>query len=148
MARLLGEWTIDWAGFAARRWPGTLDELVTSLVPEALGGGTVDDFSAIVDENRCACEPYLRVVPFGPNSKAVNDVIQDGDILSFVFPRLEGGGAVEMLKQRGWHAEVCHKRDDGIACQRAPWGPGQRDEPCNAGNTDWVIHIFRPVTTR
>lgn len=86
MARLIGEWTIDWVGFAARRWPETLDKLVTSRVPDVLGGGTVDDFSATVDENRCACEPYLKVVPFGSNSTAVNGMIQDGDILFFVYP--------------------------------------------------------------
>lgn len=144
MARMIGEWTIDWAGFAARSWPQSLDDLVTSRVPDLLGGGAADDFCATVDENRQPCEPYLRVLPFGPNSTAVDQVVEDGDVLSFVLPELENGGAVEVLKQRGWHAEVCYKAENGTACQRAPWGDNQRDKPCNESDPGWVIHIFRP----
>ena len=144
MAKLIGEWTIDWPCFASRGWPDNLVDLVSSPASAQLGSGTVDDLSATVDEDRRAIEPYLRIIPFGPNSTAVNTTIEDGDVLSFVSPRLEGGGAVEVLKQRGWHAEVCYRNDDGIAREKAPWNATPRDEPCNNGQEDWVIHIFRP----
>ncbi len=141
---LIGEWTVDWSKFTERGWPGSLEDWVSSPAAPMLGVGKVDDLSAMVDDNRQPTDAYLRIIPFGPNSTDVNNLIEDGDILSFVAPRLGGGGGVEMLQQRGWHAEVCYKSADGTARQKAPWNSTPRDEPCNNGANDWIMHIFRP----
>lgn len=145
MSKFIGDWEINWDTFKAKFGVANLEELVSSTVPGELGGGIVDDFSAMIDENRCVVEPYLNIIPFGPTSTVVNDVIHDGDILSFVYAKMGVGGPVEILKQRGWHAEICFKSKDNIAMQRAPWGHSQVERKCNDNKIDWVIHVFRPI---
>lgn len=146
MSTILGNWNINWGAFGAKFGPRNLDQLVLAKPPTAPGLPPVsaqDDFSAVVDDSRQACAPYLRVIPFGRSPDAISALIEDGDVLVFVRPKPDYDNPAEILKQRGWHAELCYRNDVGGAFERAPWGDNPRDQPCNAGQPDWIIHVFR-----
>ena len=145
MSTLVGDWTIKWETFSPQFNLADIDAFTQTTLPPEFGGQKVDDLSATVDEKRNTCPPYLRVVPFGPSSDAIHSVIQDGDILTFVFPKIACEGPVEVLKQRGWHTEIGYLDGLGHACQIAVWGGGIIPRMCNDCNQEWIIHILRVI---
>ena len=72
----------------------------------------------------------VRLLPYGPNEHALDGVVQDGDLLSYMQdpmtitwpgplnPQLIGG----ILKGRASHAELGYAGEDGSARQVSLWG--------------------------
>lgn len=141
MSEQVGSWRIDWAAFAEEQDNvRTLDELVSSDAPPPLGGGRVDDFSAVMPGSGEEPSFFVRMLPFSEAS----DVIRDADLLIYVWPRLKQGGPVELFKQRGWHAEICY-RNEGETHQTAAWGnEGVRDATfIGAKRPNRIMHAVR-----
>ena len=152
MSTILGKWTIDWGKFGQHYAVRSLDELVSSTMPEVPGipfQRPVDDFSAVYDDALVRCGPYLRIIPYGGSQDLISPVVQDGDLFVFVHQRLDYSNPLMLLEQRGWHAELCYKNDAGVAFQTAPWGDSLGNHPCNqtvdgGGHDDRIVHVFRP----
>ena len=152
---LLGPWRINWDVFKKhcdvrnRPLPGSLAQLVATQVPELLGGGRVDDFSATYDERRQPRNPYLRFIPTGTGTAddEVNGLVTDADLFVYSFGKVEDG-PLGMLKQRGWHGEICYKKN-GIAWQTAAWDKENpedrvRDRPiAHLERQNVMGHVFR-----
>ena len=158
MSTILGDWTIDWGKFS-QHYQGvhSLNDLVSSTMPAMLGipQRSVDDFSATYDETRTRRDCYLRIIPYGDGGPdLISPVLDDGDLLVFVYPRLDFATPridqeLMLLEQRGRHAELCYKDDAGVAYEEAPWGEHLISHPCkrtlNANNEDdRIVHVFRP----
>jgi hypothetical protein len=155
MARSRSKWTIDPIVFGM-----SLDELVATQLPtwDAVVARTgltipqppgysprrVDDFSPEADADGTS---VLNILPFSQ----LGDAIQDGDVIVFM-ERRASLDVVQLMKQRGWHAEIAFRRSDGTAVQCAPWGGESeiQEHPCVSLHTHrhydatrWSLHIFR-----
>lgn len=115
-----------------------------------LGYRPVDDFSSFRDAEGRSCPPFLRIVPFGPNTRAPDSVVEDGDVSVYVYPRRDERDNLNELKQRGWHAEICYWDQDGRAGEAGPWGSFLKERLFETSpHTDYVqdfahmFHIFR-----
>ena len=96
-------------------------------------------------------EYYMRVVPYGANSRVIDTVVEDCDLLVSIYtstplsvnlPNIPLG----FLKQRGSHAEVgyLNPEDGNLAYHVALWGSEPTDQLFHQGNTkDHVINIYR-----
>ena len=140
MSRIVGDWDIDWAAFRQKYGVSSLDELVTSVRHPAFGGGTADDFSASIDSGRRLGEFFLRPVPF----REIEPYIQDSDLVVYVYHKCSAAGLVDLLKQRGQHAEICYVDGAGVACQTAPWGSKLQSRPiAKEEHPHRIMHVFR-----
>lgn len=96
-------------------------------------------------------EYYMRVVPYGPNSRIIDTVVEDCDLLVSIYPSNLlsinfPNVSREFLKQRGGHAEVGYLNPEkgNQAYHVALWGHEPTDQPFHQGNTkDHVINIYR-----
>ena len=96
-------------------------------------------------------ESYMRVVPYGPNSRLIDSVVEDCDLLVSIYPSNLlsinfPNVSKEFLKQRGGHAEVGYLNPEkgNQAYHVALWGPQPTDQPFHQGETkDHVINVYR-----
>jgi len=161
MAISTSKWQLDKSKFGM-----PLDDLVCTVLPpwESIAKspfsflkpanyvpGPFDDFSPAFDDKG---NGMINIIPFSEMDR----VIEDGDIIIFMERPMNSSWAtndwVGMLKQRGWHAEIAYRNQDGIACQCAPWGEEGNEiiehECSRLGNhrhyndgKRWNLHIFR-----
>ncbi len=97
----------------------------------------------------------VRLLPYGPNEHALDGVVQDGDLLSYmqdpltvVWPvALNPASIVNILKGRASHAELGYVSADGSARQVSLWsnhGPIRPyDRPFFEHACDDAISIYR-----
>lgn len=122
MTDLKGEFDLNWSKIKATRdQAGSLEDLVATSPLPGLGDRPVDDFSSFRDEAGQPCAPYTRFLPFGPNSPEPNGTLQAGDVSTYVYGRRQERANLNELKQRGWHAEICFKDEQGRAGEMGPW---------------------------
>ena len=145
MCELLGKWDLNWARIRQDQGISNIHELVNPPANKLLGGQDENDFCAFVDLNRNQRSPYLQVIPFGTEADQVSGFVENGDLL--IYLTWKGSlDSVEMLKQRGHHAEICYKNDTDIAFQAAAF-MGQdhpKDRPVNQMEHGDIAHIIRP----
>lgn len=135
-----------------------IDELITTKLPPEFGGAAIDDFSCKV-KNGTVCNPYLTIIPFGPSEDLSNKHFEDADILIYMLPHMDLNNTKTLLKQRGWHTDICYKDNNDIHIIGAYYGKlryytignmpkyftrsdGTLDKECPN-----IFHIYR-LTTR
>ena len=149
MSKLIGQWGINWNTFGEQFNVHNLDQLVHATARPELGGGVIDDFSAVYDDNQTKCEPYLRIIPFCGNIDP-SSYVEDGDMLVYMLDKLNTSDLMTTIKQRGWHAEVCYKNEQGAAMKTSVWGDVRVDRPLNSADnsnpnrSEYIMHIYRP----
>ena len=156
MASSSSKWTIDPSTLGM----SSIDQLVLTPLPSwsdlaaflklampqppGYAPKNVDDFSPNFDDNG---NGILNIVPFSE----LNDIIKDGDIVVFMEPKTNFD-IEQLIKQRGWHAEIAFRNSSGIAVQCGPYGGECKiqeyecTEICTNqrfGVTRRNLHIFR-----
>ena len=98
---------------------------------------------------------FVRLLPYGTGCHALDGVVQDGDLLSYMqgpltigWPaQLSPNAVVNVLKGRASHAELGYAGKDGSARQVSLWGaPGgirPLDRPFHEHACDDAISIYR-----
>ena len=140
VSRIIGDWDIDWPTFRQKYGVGSLDELTLSPRHSVFGGGTADDLSASIDSDRAPAEFFVRPVPFGE----IGPYVQDSDLVVYVYHQCAAAGLVDLLKQRGQHAEICYLDGAGVPHQTAPWGAKLQSRPiAKEEHPHRIMHVFR-----
>ena len=93
-------------------------------------------------------QPYMCIVPYGRGISALDSVIQDGDLLTYIYDSKCGNSpqasAEAFFKQRGGHAETAYLDSSGKAHQVAVWGNSYSDRLFHEGPTGTnAINIYR-----
>ena len=161
MAKSISKWTLNPATLGI-----SLDDLVMTQLPpwEDLVGQIglkfsqppfykeqkIDDFSPLFDESGTG---NINIVPFS----GLNDIIQNGDVIVFMERQADLHGE-KFFKQRGWHAEIAFRNNEGEAVQCAPYGCEKNiiEHKCSdlinhrwyrsenyKDISRWNLHIFR-----
>ncbi len=154
MAISSSKWTIDQNTFGM-----SLDQLVVTQLPawdniisrtgltlpqpSGYTARSIDDFSPDFAQDGTA---ILNIVPFSE----LDNIIQNGDVVVFM-ERSASLDVVQLMKQRGWHAEIAFRNAEGKTVQCAPWGePTVQDHRCTElamhrhyDALRWNLHIFR-----
>ena len=154
MARSTSRWTLNSQAFGV-----SLDQLVSTDLPEwetimartglalprpdGYVARSVDDFSPKFDSDGTG---LLNIVPFSE----LDGIIQNGDVIVFM-ERDASLDLVQLMKQRGWHAEIAFRDAEGRAVQCAPWGePTVQHHRCtdlashrHYDPNRWNLHVFR-----
>ena len=151
--KYLGEYELNPAGAHRESWWATdagsaiwavADKLAAFGIKAHSGRPFVND-SLPIDESG---QPYMRIVPYGRGIGAIDSVIQDGDLLTYVYGTRCGNSlqasAEAFFKQRGGHAETAYLDTSGKAHQVAVWGNSYSDRLFHDGQTGSnAINIYR-----
>ena len=102
-----------------------------------------------------AGENVVRLLPYGPGSRELNGIVQDGDILAYMQPPLNINcstmpsldAVLNVIKGRASHAELGHSAPDGVPRQVSLWGDSlivkPFDRPFHERACNDAINIYR-----
>jgi len=144
-----GDWTINWSACSSGNMPHNLDELIYATSPDILGQSVqVDDFSARHNADGSICQQgVLEFIPYGQPDDVITSHVLDGDIAVYVTPKPSPfannrDGAIAAVKQRGWHAELCHKKNLR-AWNASVWTDVFKDRPISDLSGGEMLSIYR-----
>lgn len=151
-----GDWAINWSRYFDCYAARSAEEMIYASSPAFLGASVnIDDFSPRHNRDGCRCtQGVLEILPYGNRQDIASEHILCGDLAVYMFPKptpFVAGGAISAIKQRGWHAEICYKKDK-VAYNASVWPEKIRDRRIsdldkNSGpsNTQPVINLYRLV---
>jgi len=69
----------------------------------------------------------VKLIPYGANSKSIDDLVSDGDLLAYIRGRnvvrvdMSVDMLLPLLKGRASHAELCYRSSEDRACHVSLW---------------------------